>query len=358
MWGLCVSLSEIHHPEVIVRTLLPPSLKATGTEAGSGGPRCGDVGTAVGWLSASPSSTSGLDAACGGGRGVEPTGTTWQARCSLLGHAFRAELPRGAVVANTRNNAWEHPSDGDGRGPFGGLEQDLSCLKGAEAHAYLQCGISTLRRAFADGGDGGDGPCVLEVDVFRCASGGSRASEQGFEESPKETAEARAPACRCKVRFSALEEKPRHGTLGERQRQHQSGSSSPEAPHRVACIPEIFGRTMPDTRRGGRVGTKDPRCRVRFPSRPASRGKPRQSAPETLGTIEHDALDTPGHFVLDLFSACSTLDAGRSDTRKQPRSLQSRRNSSPGTHACHGQKLPSRRTLAFTPLAGEHSLDP
>lgn len=105
----------------------------------------------------------------------------WRIRCSLFGHTFDAEHPVGASPPEVTG---VKTTDIEGeRGKSSGLP-----LGGVEAHAYLQCGISRLRRLLG-GDDTKLNAAALTVEALHKVEEGGR-GESGNE----------SIRCRCEVR--------------------------------------------------------------------------------------------------------------------------------------------------------------
>lgn len=169
LWGICVCVCQVHRPEGVVRMLPPepqqvPNFNPTmdtdaavvNLKASVVAPPAAQSLTALIDEAARNSATSSSTALTDGG---------WYVRCSLLGHSFRAELPRGAAIANASKRAARAIAS-MGAGEAAKAEQDLSDLKGAEAHAYLQCGVSRLRQALVCKGTNGADESILKIELL------------------------------------------------------------------------------------------------------------------------------------------------------------------------------------------------
>lgn len=141
VWGLCVCIAGVHRrPEGLMS---PRKLDATRTET------CVMGGTAAKKLTkAVPHPTLTELRGC-------------QARCLIFGHAFSAETP----VASPPRRAKSAKTDSGGSGS--GL-----ALGGLDVHAYIQCGVATLRRLFSGESGYKRHASTLQVELLQHGGGG------------------------------------------------------------------------------------------------------------------------------------------------------------------------------------------
>lgn len=154
MWGLCLCVSGVHRPEGLAEDQSAPRRQREQHHR----QHQDAVGTASLGLNPKLSTSPTLAAPTP----TDPRG--WQIQCSLFGHTFVA-TPRLSASSLPFTGA-NSPAGGGGEGGGKLGEADGLPLGGLETHAYLQCGVSRLRRLLCGDGSGNSTAATLSVELL------------------------------------------------------------------------------------------------------------------------------------------------------------------------------------------------